>query len=266
MKVNEVYCKSALSVSRLPGLDYALNPYRGCQHGCVYCYAPSVLREKRSWGDFVDVKINIPTVLSKEIKKKKKGTVGISTVTDAYQPLEKKYEVTRRCLEQLLRRDFPVSIQTKSSLVLRDLDLIRRFSSCDVGFTFTTLDDEVRKKYEPFTSSIADRLSALAEFSNVGIRTWVFIGPIMPFITDRWDGLERLIIEVSRAGVDEVLFDRLNLKPGLDKKIGEFYLEFYPDLLTKYMSVDSGYFERIKSDIVSLCRAQEVNCSSAWYS
>ncbi len=266
MEVKEVFCKSALSVSRLPGLDYALNPYRGCQHGCVYCYAPSVLRETRSWGGFVDVKINIPKILSKEIKRKSRGTVGISTVTDAYQPLEKKYEVTRFCLEQLLRRDFPVSIQTKSSLVLRDLDLISQFSSCDVGFTITTIDDDARMKYEPFASSVDDRLSALSEFSDVGVRTWVFIGPIMPFITSHGDDLENLIKRVSRAGVNEILFDRLNLKPGLDKKVEEFYLEFYPDLLTKYRSVASGYFEGVKSDIVSLCRAQGVKCSSAWYS
>ena len=98
MKINEVKCKSALSLSALPGLNYSLNPYRGCQHNCAYCYVPNVLRIKRTeWGNFVDVKINIPLVLSKELKIKKSGVVGISTVTDPYQPVEKKYMLTRYC-------------------------------------------------------------------------------------------------------------------------------------------------------------------------
>ncbi len=264
MKVSEVFCRSALSFSRLPGLDYALNPYRGCQHACVYCYAPSVLRESRSWGGFVDVKVNMPTVLSRELKKKKKGVVGVSTVTDPYQPLEKRYEVTRLCLEQLLRRDFPVSIQTKSSLVLRDLDLLCRFSSVDVGFTITAFDDEACMLYEPFASSVGERLSALGEIAEAGVRTWVFVGPIMPYITDMGDGLEGLIKGVSRVGVDVVFVDRLNMKPGLDVKLRAFYLEFYPELLEKYGSVDRGYFERVRSDIVSLCREHGIRCSPVW--
>ncbi len=264
MKVSEVFCRSALSFSRLPDLDYALNPYRGCQHGCVYCYAPSVLRESRLWGGFVDVKVNMPTVLSRELKKKKKGVVGVSTVTDPYQPLEKRYEVTRLCLEQLLRRDFPVSVQTKSSLVLRDLDLLSRFSSVDVGFTITGFDDEACMRYEPFASSVGERLSALCEIGEAGVRTWVFIGPIMPYITNMGDSLECLIKGVSRAGVDVVFVDRLNMKPGLDVKLRAFYSEFYPELLEKYGGVDRGYFEGVRSDILSLCREHGVRCSPAW--
>ena len=133
MYVGELSCKAALSRSGLPGFDYALNPYRGCQHGCIYCYSPETLREKRvcyspetlrekrEWGSFVEVKRNIPGVLAKELRRLKKGVVGIGTVTDAYQPVEERYGVTRRCLEQLLRRDFPICIQTKSSLVERDI-------------------------------------------------------------------------------------------------------------------------------------------------
>ena len=90
MKITEVECKTALSKSNLPGLDYSLNPYRGCQHSCAYCYVPNVLRIKRNnWGKFVDVKTNIPNVLSNELRKKKPGVVAISTVTDPYQAVEK---------------------------------------------------------------------------------------------------------------------------------------------------------------------------------
>jgi DNA repair photolyase len=101
-----------------------MNPYRGCAHGCRYCYAPNIMRiPRREWGRFVEVKRNIPKILSDELKKKKKGVVGISTTTDPYQPVEKKYKLTRFCLEQLLKHDFPVSVLTKSRLVSRDLDI-----------------------------------------------------------------------------------------------------------------------------------------------
>ena len=160
MKVCEVTCTTALSPSNLPGLDYALNPYRGCSIGCVYCYAPSVLREERPWGRFVDVKRNIPAVLAKALKRKARGMVGLGTVTDGYQPLEGRYHLTRYCLEQLVRFDFPVSVQTKSSLVLNDLDLLRRLSDAEVGVTVTTLDEAQRRHFEPFASPSERRIAA----------------------------------------------------------------------------------------------------------
>src|SRR4030067_1204603 len=183
--IKEIKVKTALSPSQLPGLVYALNSYRGCAHACVYCYAPSVIHwDKGKWGELVEVKINLPRILSKELRGKKKGVVGLGTVTDPYQPAEKKYEITRRCLELLLMHDFPVCIQTKSSLVLRDMDLLKRFSNIEVGVTLTTLDEGVREKLEPGASSVAQRLNALSELSKNGIRTWVFIGPVMPYLTD----------------------------------------------------------------------------------
>ena len=164
MKITEVNCKTALSKSMLPGLDYSLNPYRGCEHGCAYCYVPNVLRiERNSWGSFVEVKTNIPNVLSKELKNKKPGVVGISTVTDPYQPIENKYKLTRYCLEQLLIHDFPISFLTKSKLILRDIDLISKFSNAEVMFSIATINDSERKILEPYASSIQDRLKAMKE-------------------------------------------------------------------------------------------------------
>jgi DNA repair photolyase len=217
MRTTEITCKYAISPSRLPGYDYALNPYRGCGHGCTYCYAPDVLRETREWGSFVDVKRNIPTVLSREVKRKKKGVVGIGTVTDAYQPTEKKYEVTRFSLEQLLKEDFPICIQTKSDLVLRDLDLIRRFSDSEVGFTVAFLDENTRKLFEPKASPIERRLSALRTLSDEGVKTWGFIGPILPHVS--LDELLELARRIADTGVDHVLVDKLNLKRSTRKNI-----------------------------------------------
>jgi DNA repair photolyase len=198
IKVTEIDCKSALSPSRLPGFDYSLNPYKGCAHGCKYCYAPNILRIPRGkWGGFVQVKRNIPKVLASELKNKKKGTVGVSTTTDPYQPLEEKYELTRLCLMQLQRYDFPVSIITKSSLVSRDIDILTGFSEVEVGFTITTLNDKERMIMEPCTSPIESRIKALKECSKSGITTYAFLGPLYPTATK--EDMDALIEELKNA-------------------------------------------------------------------
>ncbi len=218
MKINEIKCKSALSKSNLPGLVYSLNPYRGCQHNCAYCYVPNVLRIKRnSWGSFVDVKTNIPNILSKELKKRKKGVVGISTVTDAYQPIERKYRLTRYCLEQLLKFDFPICIQTKSDLVLRDVDLISKFSDVEVMVSIGTLNDSERRIIEPYTSSIKDRLNILEKLSNLGISTTVFFGPIYPSV--KKTDIEKIIDTFKEYGAKEIMVDKLNFKPGIKDNV-----------------------------------------------
>ncbi|HYM38520.1 MAG TPA: radical SAM protein [Thermoplasmata archaeon] len=217
MKVREVACSTALSDTSLPGLDYALNPYRGCSIGCVYCYAPSVLRETRPWGRFVDVKRNIPAVLARELRRKARGVVGIGTVTDGYQPLEGRYRLTRYCLEQLVRFDFPVSIQTKSSLVLRDLDLLRRLHEAEVGVTITTLDEAMRRRFEPFASPSVRRIEVLRTLNQGGIRTWAFVGPILPSTTEAT--LAPLLRAIAEAGTRHVLYDRLRFRPGVLERV-----------------------------------------------
>ena len=246
MKVNEVIAKTALSKSNLPGLDYSLNPYRGCSHACTYCYAPFVLREKRAWGEFVDVKINLPSVLARELSTKRKGTIGIGTVTDPYQLIEKKYELTRKCLEALLKKDWPISIQTKSDLVLRDLDLVEKFTEKDIGFTITTIDDGARKRFEPHSSSIPARLNALEETSRKGIKTWVFLGPIIPDLIG--ETLEDLIKGLGEIGIDHLLFDKLRIKPGMKG-------------FSEYRRTDYG---RIENEIKELCSKYKVKCQQAF--
>ncbi len=217
MKVREVSCSTALSPTRLPGLDYALNPYRGCSIGCVYCYSPAVLREDRSWGRFVDVKRSIPAVLAKELRRKPRGVVGIGTVTDGYQPLEMRYHLTRYCLEQLSRFDFPVSVQTKSSLVLRDLDVLRRVEDVEVGMTITTMDEAMRRRFEPFSSPARRRIEALQVLNAAGVRTWAFVGPILPAITETT--AEDLLRAVRDAGTRRVMIDRLRFRPGVWERV-----------------------------------------------
>ncbi|VVB93300.1 Radical SAM superfamily protein [uncultured archaeon] len=259
--INEIKVKSALSPSKLPGLDYALNPYRGCGHACAYCYAPCVVHwDKGKWGEVVEVKVNLPRILSKELRTKKKGVVGLGTVTDPYQPVEKKYEITRRCLELLLMHDFPVCIQTKSSLVLRDMDLLKRFSNIEVGLTLTSLDEEVREKLEPGASSAEERLRALSELSKNGVSTWVFLGPVMPYITDA----QALVDAISALGPKYVLVDRLRIKDGVWDGVKEFIRVFDPGLLPAYerlfLGGDVAYYNEIFGRITKICKERGLRC------
>lgn len=262
MKIAEVTCKSALSFSQLSGYDYALNPYRGCMHGCVYCYASSVLREKRPWGEFVDVKRNIPAVLAKEVKRKEKGVVGIGTVTDAYQPVEERYSITRLCLEVLQAHEFPVCIQTKSSLILRDTDLLCEFEDASVGFTLTVLDDRWRRKFEPGASPPSERLHAMRHLSSSGIRTWAFIGPILPIVTEQ--DLEGVVGGIVDAGASEILIDRLNMKRDTWMKLEPVLVDL--GMKDKWLSAIDGkdYFRDVESKAFGLCQAKGINCLSAF--
>ena len=254
MKITEVKCKTALSKSNLPGLDYSLNPYRGCQHSCAYCYVPNVLRIKREdWGGFVNVKTNIPVVLSKELRTKKPGVVAISTVTDPYQPVEKKYKLTRYCLEQLLRYDFPVCIQTKSDLILRDIDLITKFSKAEVMVSIGTLNDEHRKLLEPYASPIKDRLGVLKKYSDIGVNTSVFFGPVYPTLEP--NDIEEIIDAFIENGATEIMMDKLNMKPGIKQSVEKAMRSDIIINLTDYDSIKNKVFENTKKRNIRVVNA-----------
>jgi DNA repair photolyase len=203
MLVREITAKSILSKSQI--FDYALNPYVGCAHACAYCYAKFMKRftgHAEQWGEFVDAKINAPELLAKEVTKKKQGRVWISGVCDPYQPLEKKYKLTRRCIDILAEHGWPITIQTKSDLVLRDIDILKRAHDVEVGFTITTADEEIRKIFEPGASPSSRRIEALAVLHSEGIKTFAMIAPILP-------GVEGLV-HALKGTVDSVILDRLN--------------------------------------------------------
>jgi DNA repair photolyase len=204
MKIREITAKSILSKSQV--YDYALNPYVGCQHGCVYCYAKFMKRftgHRERWGEFVDVKINAPELLAQEVKRKKVGRVWISGVCDPYQPLEKKYMITKRCLDIFVENGWPFTVQTKSSLVLRDIETLKRGNNnTEVGFTITTADERIRRIFEPGAPPLRKRIEALANLHSERIRTFAMVAPILP-------GAEGLI-SALKGKVDYVILDRLN--------------------------------------------------------
>ncbi len=208
MVVREVQAKSILNASKID--DYCVNPYTGCACGCAYCYArlfiPRYSGHAEPWGTFVDVKVNAPDLLRKRLGRAKPGTVWVASVCDPYQPLERTYRVTRRCLEELVRWPLPLRVQTKSALAARDLDLFVRFKEMELGFTITTEDERVAAVLEPGASPVADRIAALGEIHGRGIPTYAFIGPIAPGDPER-------LVERLAGKVDRVMLDRLNYVP-----------------------------------------------------
>ena len=203
MIVREMLAKSILSKSKI--YEYVINPYTGCQHACSYCYARFMKRftgHREPWGEFVDVKVNAPDLLRQEIKKKRKGRVWVSGVCDPYQPLEAKYKLTRKCLEVLIENNWPVTVQTRSPLVTRDIDLLKIATDIEVGMTIPTANEAIKQLFEPHAPSIKSRIKALDELHRAGIRTFAMIAPMLP-------KAEGLVSELEDK-VDHVLIDRLN--------------------------------------------------------
>jgi DNA repair photolyase len=245
MNIKEIHSKTILSSSQV--YDYVINPYVGCQHACSYCYARFMKRftgHKEPWGDFIDVKINAPELLQKEIKKKKKGDVWISGVCDPYQPLEKKYELTRKCLEILVQNNWPVIIQSRSPLVLRDLDILKQAESMEVGLSITTANDEIRKIFESHAPSIPERLKAIGTLHRNGIRTYVMIAPILPEAEN--------LVTVLAGKVDYIIIDRMNYHHA-DR--------IYNNLGWNDKNTDA-YFTRTGCQIADECRKLGIDCKS----
>jgi DNA repair photolyase len=247
----------------LPGLEYSLNPYTGCGHGCIYCYAPATIRYggAEPWGTFVTAKTNIPAVLERELRKTPRGVVGISTVTDPYQPVEARLKLTRSCLEVLQAKQFPACIQTKSALVIRDIDVIRDFGEKEVGLTITTLDNEASAVLEPGASLPGERLDALKRLTDAGITTWAFVGPIVPGFVDD-ERLADIMARIKDAGASKVLVDRLRLKPGLWQRM-EPALAARPDVLDACRHAlfkDQRINDKLLEQAVTICKEIGLEC------
>ncbi len=228
LKVRETPCKTLLNKSELA--DFTLNCYVGCSHGCLYCYARYMKKFKarpEDWGDFVDVKVNAPEALAKQLRKiKPPKEVFMSSVCDGWQPLEAKYKLSRACLKLLLEAGLEVSILTKSSLILRDFDLLEAYKTPSLGMTITTLDKGLQKTLEPYASEPLERLNTLKKAQDKGIKTWVFLGPLLPEFCDTRANIEAIFRALEGLNLDHIYVDRLNprwgvldsLKKGLSRR------------------------------------------------
>ncbi len=221
MEVRQTLCKNAASKSGLPGLDWALNPYRGCSHACRYCYAQDVTRFEmaRDWGEVVEVKTNFVQMLQKQLSRKPRGTFGLGTVTDPYQPLEKEYELSRESLKELKQAGSSVSVLTKSDLVVRDLDLLQGWRSAEVGVSLGSVEDGVAAILEPGAPSPIRRLDALKKLSDGGVDTYVMAAPIIPGISDSEAVLRSLVCKVAGTGAKRIMWDKFNPKPMASQRL-----------------------------------------------
>jgi DNA repair photolyase len=197
---------------------------------------------REPWGQFVDVKINAPDLLRVEIHKKKPATVWISGVCDPYQPIEAKYKLTRECLKTLAHNNWPVIVQTRSPLVLRDIDILKEGRDFEVGLSITTADDSIRKLFEPNAPSIEDRIAALDMLHRSGIRTYVMIAPMLPSA----EGLPEILAgKVDYAIVDQMNYnyaDWVYRKYGLeDKKTNDFFYRTRREISSSFGKLGIDY-------------------------
>lgn len=256
MTVKEVEAKSILRKNNK--IDswfisyYGMNLYRGCTHDCIYC-------DGRSEGYYVDgefgkdvvVKINAIDVLRRELDPKRKRTpfkksymmVG-GGVGDSYQPIEKKYELTRKTLQFLHENNWPVHLLTKSTLVKRDVDILKKINEKNraiVSFSFSSADDKISAIFEPGVPSPSERLETIEFFKDEGISCGMFLLPVIPFVTDKPNLLEETIRLAKDAGVDFIIFGGMTLKDGKQK---EYFFETlkktYPELTTEYHHIYRG--------------------------
>lgn len=234
----KIQAKSILNKSGIT--DWTVNCYSGCEHGCLYCYARFATRfshPRERWGSFVDVKVNAPQVLEREVNRKRVGRVFMSSVCDGWQPVEEKYGLTRRCLEILLQHSFPITILTKSALAGRDLDLLAGKNNVDFGVTITTLDESLSKLFEPKSSPPAERLALVEEAKTKGITTYVFLGPLMPHLSDTEESLRSLLNAVRVVGADYFYIDRLNPRYGVWPSLKGLLQERFPHLTEEYKKI-----------------------------
>ncbi len=213
-EMNAIKCKTILTKSKLPNVDYCYNAYVGCTHSCKYCYATFMKRftghGNEQWGSFIDYKENAIDVLQKEVKRIERDKwVLMGSVTDSYQPIEKKLLLTRKSLEIFLSNQIPISILTKSDLIVRDIDILSRFDKCEVGISYSFTDEKIASVLEPNASSLYKRVSALKQLKQAGIKTYIFIGPIIPQLTKLKD-----IFNIAGQYADFIMAEALNLRCG----------------------------------------------------
>jgi DNA repair photolyase len=257
MVINEVHTKSILQKTGIPGSGYVINPYTGCIHGCVYCYARFMKRftgHTEGWGAFLDAKVNAREVLKRQLEKRREpiqDVVFLSSVTDPYLTAESSFQLTRGILEVLLEYQVPISMLTKSDLVLRDIDLLRQFEECSVGLSLMTVDEMLARRFEPRAPSPMRRIQALRELKANNIYTYAFISPYLP----RLSNIEQLM-EALDGVIDEVGVEALNTKEAYWWGVQRVLARYYPELLFGYKELcrKNSYWSNLARKVRRLAR------------
>ncbi len=258
MKIKEIKTKSILTKSKLPEADYVINPYTGCQHACIYCYADFMKRftghNEEDWGKFVDVKINAPETINLS-RVPKDSLILFGSVTDPYQPIESKYQITRKCLEKLVDSQPRIEILTKSPLILRDIGLLKKFKNLRVGVSIGIFDEKLARELEPYVSSPNQRVETLRKLNEAGIQTYLFVSPIFPEISDISS-----LLDSTKEYVGEVMFENLNIRANNRERVLDFIKKNRPELEDLYLglSKNKGYWNNLKSEIAQECEKKGI--------
>jgi DNA repair photolyase len=262
-KINEIQAKTILTKSGLPGADWVINPYNGCLYSCMYCYAAQIARWKHpdeEWGTYLDIKVNAPEILAKELTKLEKkhgsknfGTIFFSSVTDPYVGMEPKYKLTNKCLQELADFEYAgnISIQTKSPLVLEDISILKKLQDVSVGFTITSLNDTISQFLEVKAPPIQHRLDALKKLNKEGISTYAFIGPILPHFLHNKQILTTLLDKLEQLGVEEVWFEHINLTGGIKKRLYDYLEKENPNLIPLFDSANTHEYRETLGKLIS---------------
>lgn len=255
--------KDYLTKSNLPASDFVINPYIGCPHGCKYCYACFMKRftkHKENWGDFIDIKYCSKSLNTKKIAGK---SVFLSSVTDCYNIYETKYLVTQNILKQLVGTDVELTISTKSKLILRDIDLLKKIKKLKVAISINTLNENFKNDMDN-ADSIIDRLHTLKELNKNGIYTVLFMSPIFPKITNF-----KQLIQCSKTFVKEYWFENLNLRGGYKENILEYIYDNYPQYKELYDAIyrknDYTYWQQLAIEIEKYCHDNSIKYCNFFY-
>ena len=265
MVINNVVITNYITKSNLPDADFVINPYTGCPHKCIYCYAEFMKRftgHDEEWGEFIDIKHATNPINLKQMSST--NCILFGSVTDAYNPFERKYKLTRKILEDLVGCDGRIEILTKSDLVVRDIDLFKRIPNIHVGISMNSLDDVFRKETEPRASSVEQRINALRTLKENGISTYLFLSPLFPGISDF-----KSIVEKTNGLFEYVCFENLNLRGGYMPRVLSYIHEKYPSLDelydTIYRKKCNDYWEKLKKEITEYCEANALSYRVYFY-
>lgn len=262
IRQREIACRTILSPSGIPGADYSINPYVGCVHACAYCYAHYMQRysgHDEPWGSFIDLKMNAPQVLIRQLRRIPRASIFMSSVTDPYQPPEKSARITRNILEILAPLPHSVGIHTKSALVTRDVDILGAFKDVSVTFTIVTGDEDAARCIEPSASTVGERIKALELLAHAGIDTSVFIAPIIPFVTEKNAG--NLIARLSDAGVKRIMLDDLHYLSRIKDRLLPALYAYDRDVARRAPGATKQYYRQVAQTVLKFCRAHGMECS-----
>mgnify|MGYP000843743708 FL=1 len=262
MKVKEIKVANYLTKSNLPGFDFVINPYIGCSHACKYCYASFMKKfsnHKENWGEFIDIKLTDKAI---DIKKIEYKNIFMSSVTDCYNIKEKDYLITRNILEELKNSHCNLTISTKSSLILRDIDILKEFKNLRICISINTIDEKFKSDMDK-ASTIKERLNTLKTLRDNNIYTIAFVSPIFPYISE-----VPKIIEISKNYINEYWFENLKLRGDYKKTILNYinynYKEFYPKYLDIYFNNNMSYWKNLSLKIEDICNKYNLKYKIFW--